>query len=88
MKKDTKFTAEPHYNNKHVLVGHLNPVPKNKSQIKIGNMIIPNTHRFCWLHRKMMKLFFGFEVTNLKEEQTELTTYNKKENDDESRNRY
>jgi hypothetical protein len=39
-----------------------------KSHIKIGNLIIHNTHHFNWLHRMMWKLFFGFEIENVKED--------------------
>ena len=28
---------------------------------------IHNTHRFNWFHRMMWKLFFGFEIENVKE---------------------
>ena len=38
-----------------------------KSHIQIGNLILYNTHHFNWLHRKMWKLFFGFEIENVKE---------------------
>lgn len=38
-----------------------------KSHIKIGNMIIHNTHRFNWFHRKMWKLLLGFDIENVKE---------------------
>lgn len=40
---------------------------ETKSHIKIGNLIIHNTHRFNWFNRKMWKLFFGFEIENIKE---------------------
>ena len=40
---------------------------KIKSRIKVGNLIIHNTHYFSWFHRMMWKLFFGFEIENLKE---------------------
>lgn len=46
-------------------------LPKIKSHIKIGNLIIHNTHRFNWFHRKMWKLFFGFEIENIKEKTNE-----------------
>ena len=42
-------------------------LPKTKSHLKIGNLIIHNTHHFNWFHRKMWKLFFGFEIENIKE---------------------
>ena len=42
-------------------------LPKIKSHIKIGNLILHNTHQFNWFHRKMWKLFFGFEIENIKE---------------------
>ena len=38
---------------------------KTKSYIKLGNLIIHNTHNFNWFHRKMFKLFFGFEIENV-----------------------
>lgn len=38
-----------------------------KSYLKIGNMIIYNTKHFNWFHRKMWKLFFGFEIENVEE---------------------
>ena len=38
-----------------------------KSHLKIGNMIIHNTHRFNWFHRKMWKLLLGFDIENVKE---------------------
>jgi hypothetical protein len=39
--------------------------PEIKSHLKIGNMVISNTHRFNWFQRKMWKLFFGFEIENV-----------------------
>lgn len=42
--------------------------PEIKSHLKIGNLIIHNTHRFNWFERKMWKLFFGFEIENVKED--------------------
>jgi hypothetical protein len=39
--------------------------PNTKSHLKIGNIIIHNTHRFNWLHRKMWKLLLGFDVENV-----------------------
>ena len=41
---------------------------KIKSHIKVGNLVIHNTHHFNWFHRIMWKLFFGFEIENLKED--------------------
>lgn len=41
--------------------------PKTKSILKIGNMVIHNTHHFNWFQRKMWKLFFGFEIENVEE---------------------
>ena len=46
-------------------------LPKIKSHIKIGNLIFHNTHQFNWFHRKMWKLFFGFEIENIKEKTNE-----------------
>ena len=45
--------------------------PKIKSHLKIGNMVIYNTHRFNWLERKMWKLFFGFDIESVKENNNE-----------------
>ena len=42
-------------------------LPKTKSRLKVGNMVIHNTHRFNWLQRKMWKLFFGFDIENVEE---------------------
>lgn len=44
---------------------------KIKSHIKIGNMVFHNTKRFNWFHRMMLKLFFGIEIENLKENDNE-----------------
>lgn len=41
--------------------------PNIKSRLKIGNMVIHNTHHFNWFQRNMWKLFFGFEIENIKE---------------------
>ena len=41
--------------------------PKTKSHLKIGNMVIHNTHHFNWFHRKMWKLLLGFDVENVEE---------------------
>ena len=38
-----------------------------KSYLKIGNMVFRNTRYFNWFQRKMWKLFFGFEIENVKE---------------------
>ena len=46
-------------------------LPKIKSHLKIGNLIIHNTHHFNWFHRKMWKLFFGFEIENVEENENE-----------------
>lgn len=42
-------------------------LPKTKSHLKVGNMIIHNNHHFNWFERKMWKLFFGFEIENVDE---------------------
>ena len=42
-------------------------VPKIKSHLKIGNMIIYNTRHFNWLERKMWKLLLGFDIENVEE---------------------
>lgn len=41
--------------------------PSTKSHLKIGNLIIHNTHHFNWFHRKMWKLLLGFEIENVEE---------------------
>lgn len=41
--------------------------PKTKSLLKIGNMVIHSSHHFNWFQRKMWKLFFGFDIENIKE---------------------
>lgn len=46
-------------------------LPKTKSHIKIGNLTIHNTHHFNWFHRMMWKLFFGFEIENMEENNDE-----------------
>lgn len=46
-------------------------LPKIKSHIKIGNLTLYNTKHFNWFHRMMWKLFFGFEIENLKENDNE-----------------
>lgn len=40
---------------------------KTASLLKVGNMVIHNSYRFNWFQRKMWKLFFGFEIENVKE---------------------
>ena len=42
-------------------------LPKTKSHLKVGNLIIHNTHRFNWLERKMWKLLLGFDIENVEE---------------------
>lgn len=46
-------------------------LPKIKSHLKVGNLTIHNTHHFNWFHRMMWKLFFGFEIENIKEKNNE-----------------
>lgn len=41
--------------------------PNIKSHLKVGNMIIHNTHRFNWFHRKMWKMLLGFDIENVEE---------------------
>lgn len=52
-----------------IQVGHI--LPKVKSHLKIGNLIIYNTHHFNWFHRMMWKLLLGFEIENVKEKTNE-----------------
>jgi hypothetical protein len=42
-------------------------LPKIKSHVKIGNIVFHNTKHFNWFHRFTLKLFFGLEIENLKE---------------------
>lgn len=42
-------------------------MPKIKSHLTVGNLIIHNTHHFNWLERKMWKLLLGFDVENVEE---------------------
>ena len=42
-------------------------LPKTKSHLKVGNLIIHNTHHFNWLERKMWKLLLGFDIENVEE---------------------
>ena len=44
-------------------------MPKTKSHLKVGNLIIHNTHNFNWIERKMWKLLLGFEIENVEENQ-------------------
>ena len=37
----------------------------NKSILEIGNIKIYNIKRFSWFQRKMFKVFFGIEISNL-----------------------
>ena len=41
--------------------------PSYKSVMKCGNVTINNTRNFNWFQRLMWKLFFGFEIENIKE---------------------
>lgn len=40
-------------------------LPKTKSHLKVGNLVIHNTRRFNWLERKMWKLLLGFDIDNV-----------------------
>lgn len=42
-------------------------LPKTKSHLKVGNLVIHNTHHFNWFHRKMWKLLLGFDIENVEE---------------------
>ena len=42
-------------------------LPKIKSHLKVGSLIIHNTHHFNWFHRMMWRLLLGFEIENVKE---------------------
>ena len=41
--------------------------PDYKSKIVVGNITMFCLKKFNWLQRKMLNVFFGFEVSNLKE---------------------
>lgn len=40
--------------------------PNYKSELIIGNITIRFEKRFNWLNRKMFKLFFGLNITNIR----------------------
>ena len=42
-------------------------LPKTKSHLKVGNLVIHNTHHFNWFERKMWKLLLGFDIENVEE---------------------
>lgn len=42
-------------------------MPDYKSKIVVGNITMFCLKKFNWLQRKMLNVFFGFEVSNLKE---------------------
>ena len=42
-------------------------MPKTKSHLKVGNLVIHNTHHFNWFERKMWKLLLGFDIENVEE---------------------
>lgn len=42
-------------------------IQKPKSRGIIGNITISFNKKFNWLQRKMWKVYFGLEITNLKE---------------------
>ena len=42
-------------------------LPKTKSHLKVGNLVIHNTHHFNWIERKMWKLLLGFDIENVEE---------------------
>lgn len=39
--------------------------PKPKSKVVIGNITIYYDKKFNWIQRKMWKICFGLEITNL-----------------------
>jgi hypothetical protein len=42
-------------------------LPKTKSHLRVGNLVLHNTHHFNWFHRKMWKLLLGFDIENVEE---------------------
>lgn len=42
-------------------------LPNIKSHLKVGSLIIHNTHHFNWFHRMMWRLLLGFEIENVEE---------------------
>lgn len=42
-------------------------MPKVKSYLTVGNLVIHNTHHFNWFERKMWKLLLGFDIENVEE---------------------
>ena len=59
------FAIDAGYEPNTLIVGYNQP--KIKSHLKIGDMIIHNTHHFNWFHRMMWKLLLGFEIENVEE---------------------
>lgn len=42
-------------------------LPKIKSCLQAGDLTIMNTKHFNWLQKKMWKIFFGFDIKDVKE---------------------
>lgn len=42
-------------------------LPEIKSYLQTGNLTIMNTKHFNWLQKKMWKIFFGFDIKDVKE---------------------
>jgi hypothetical protein len=42
-------------------------LPEIKSCLQAGNLTIMNTKHFNWLQKKMWKIFFGFDIKDVKE---------------------
>lgn len=40
---------------------------EHKSRLKVGNLVVYNTHHFNWFERKMWKLLLGFDIENVVE---------------------
>ena len=42
----------------------LNMAPDVKAKIDMGGMSVFTTRRYNWFHRKMIRIMFGWKVTN------------------------
>lgn len=46
-------------------------IPKYKSTLKIGNIIVNNIKHFNCLQKRMFKIFFGIKIEDIKEVEDE-----------------
>lgn len=48
-------------------------LPEIKSCLQAGNLTIMNTKHFNWFQKKMWKIFFGFDIKDVKENYNDNT---------------